>query len=67
MIDREILSRLARETGTQLAELGVRPQDRGWIGKHAESVASLGRTSPGWGGLRRLLYRLARRAARMAR
>jgi hypothetical protein len=67
MIDREILARLARETGTHLAELGVRPEDRSWIEKHAESVTSLGRTSPAWGSLRRGVYRLARRAARIAR
>jgi hypothetical protein len=67
MIDREILARLARETGTYLAQLGVRPEDRRWIEMHAGSVASLGRSSPAWGTLKRRLYRLARRAARIAR
>jgi hypothetical protein len=67
MIDREILARLARETGTHLAKLGVRPEDRSWIEKHAESMMSLGQTSPAWSSLRRRVYRLARRAARIAR
>ncbi|MGH9366756.1 MAG: hypothetical protein ACRD3M_03670 [Thermoanaerobaculia bacterium] len=67
MIDRETLSRLARETGALLGELGVRPSDRQWIRRHAGSVASLEA-----GGKRRrvladLFYRLARRAARTAR
>jgi len=66
MIDRGSLDRLAEETGTLLAEVGVRPSDRLWIRRHAESIASLAIVSKrrrlgGW------LDRLARRAARTAR
>lgn len=67
MIPREVLGRLARESGSLLAELGVRPADRAWIDRHAETLASLERIERlghGWSGA---LYRLARRAARMAR
>jgi hypothetical protein len=67
MIDREVLSRLARESGSLLAELGVRPGDRDWIRLHAETVGSLDRVSTPRRGLAGLLYRLARRAARTAR
>ena len=62
----EALSRLARESGRLLGELGVRPSDEEWIREHARTVASLG----GGGVPRRrrgFLYRLARRAARTAR
>jgi hypothetical protein len=66
MIGRESLDRLAEETGALLAEVGVRPSDRLWIRRHAESIASLAvvskrRRLAGW------LYRLARTAARTAR
>lgn len=37
----QVLSRLARETGALLGELGVRPEDSGWIAEHAGTVASL--------------------------
>ena len=61
----EALFRLARESGGWLGELGVRPDDDGWIREHAETLASLFRAErprrAGW------LYRLARRAARTAR
>lgn len=63
----EVLSRLAAETGRDLGELGVRPEDDRWIRLHAETLASLfeaGRRrarAPGW------IHRLARRAARTAR
>jgi hypothetical protein len=67
MMESEILSRLARETGRLLAELGARPSDRGWIERHAESLASLGRILSSPRGLAGRLYRLARRAARIAR
>ena len=67
MMDREVLSRLARETGGLLAELGARPSDRGWIEMHAENLASLGRILSPPRSLARRLYRLARRAARIAR
>jgi hypothetical protein len=67
VIDREILDRLAAETGRDLAELGVRPADRGWIRRHAESIASLASVSRARPGLLERLYRFARRAARTAR
>ena len=67
MIPREALERLARESGALLAELGVRPSDRGWIGRHAGTLASLDRADPPRRGLAVLLYRLARKAARTAR
>ena len=60
---------LARETGRTLGELGVRPEDSGWIAVHAGTIASLTvrehrRPRRGIG---MWLYRLARRAARTAR
>ena len=68
------LIRLARESGRTLGELGVRPDDAGWIHAHAEAIESLERVSwpprwPRWprGGIRGALYRLARKAARTAR
>lgn len=64
-VDREDLVRLARESGSILGELGVRPDDARWIRTHAETVASLTgrwRTSP-----LDYLWRIARRAARRAR
>ncbi len=67
MIDREVLDRLAAETSRDLAELGVRPGDRGWIRLHAESIASLASPSRARPGFVERLYRLARRAARTAR
>ena len=67
MIPREILWRLARETGGLLAELGVRPADRGWIDRHAETLANLERIERPRRGWRGALYRLARSAARIAR
>ena len=63
----EVLRQLARESGSTLAELGVRPGDERWIAEHAETIASLA------GGKRprrrkdSFLYWLARRAARTAR
>lgn len=71
-MERELLERLARESGRTLGELGVRPEDRDWIVAHAETIASLagrGRRA-GWGAFGALggaFYRLARRAARKAR
>lgn len=61
----EILARIARESGRWLAELGVRPDDEKWIREQAETIASL-RTA-GRARRRGFLYRLARRAARIAR
>ena len=63
----EVLRQLARESGRALAELGVRPGDERWIAEHAETIASLagGKRPPRRKGS--FLYRLARRAARMAR
>lgn len=61
----EALLRLARETGTWLGELGVRPEDDRWIRSHAETLESLVRPDRSRG--RGWLYRLARRAARTAR
>lgn len=64
-VDREELLRLARESGRQLGELGVRPEDARWIRAHAETVASLAgrrRASP-----LDYIWRIARRAARRAR
>lgn len=65
-LEAEVLQRLARESGRLLGELGVRPEDREWIEKHAQTLASLrgGRDPRRWRGA---LYRLARRAARTAR
>ena len=43
--DWDAWTRLARESGRTLAELGVRAEDARWIRKHSESIASLaGRT-----------------------
>lgn len=62
----ETLRSLARESGRELADLGVRPQDEKWIREHADTIASLA-------GRRRrrriagFFYRLARKAARTAR
>jgi len=62
------LLRLARESGRTLGELGVRPDDAGWIRAHAEAIESLERVSHApRRGIRGALYRLARRAARNAR
>jgi len=65
IVDREDLLRLARESGSILGELGVRPDDARWIRAHAETVAS-------FSGRRRAspldyIWRIARRAARKAR
>ena len=65
IVDRDALLRLARESGRQLGELGVRPDDARWIRMHAETVASLAgrrRASP-----LDYFWRIARRAARRAR
>lgn len=69
MIAPEVLVRLARETGADLAALGVRPSDGRWIADHARAIASLERPEPRRVRLAFLagLYRLARRAARTAR
>ena len=67
MIAAEVLVRLARETGADLAALGVRPSDGRWIADHARAIASLERPEPRRVGLAARLYRLARRAARTAR
>lgn len=64
-VDREDLVRLARESGSILGELGVRPEDARWIRAHAETIASLAgrrRASP-----LDYIWRIARRAARKAR
>ena len=39
--DWDAWTRLARESGRTLAELGVRAEDARWIRKHSESIASL--------------------------
>jgi hypothetical protein len=68
VIDPEVLARLARETGADLAALGLRASDGQWIARHAESIASLARPEPRRAArLAERLYRLARRAARTAR
>lgn len=64
-VDREDLVRLARESGRNLGEIGVRAEDVRWIRAHAETIASLAgrrRTSP-----LDYFWRIARRAARKAR
>jgi len=66
MVEPGILQRLASETGRLLGELGVRPEDKEWIGLHAETIASL-TSRRRRSRLPRFFYRLARRAARMAR
>ena len=67
MIPKDVLARLARETGETLGELGVRPADRDWIGRHVRAIVDLSRPfREGRGRLARL-YRRARRAARTAR
>jgi hypothetical protein len=63
----EDLLRLARESGHWFAELGVRAEDARWIRRHAETIASLEVAGPRRGRLAAWLYRLARRAARIAR
>ena len=67
MIPEEILVRLARETATTLAELGVRQSDGGWIASHARSIAELARPVRERRGRLARLYRRARRAARTVR
>ena len=70
-VEEESLSRLAAETGADLADLGVRADDERWIRIHAETLESLfeaRRPGPGrWLRPFGALYRLARRAARTAR
>jgi hypothetical protein len=66
MIPREVLSRLSRETGERLAEVGVRPGDRAWIREHAATLQSLFHAGQPEGGVRRWISRLARKAARFA-
>ena len=64
-VDREDLLRLARESGRPLGELGVHPEDAGWIRVHAETLASLaGRHR---GRVLDYVWRIARKAARTAR
>ena len=67
-LHREVLARLAAETGAALGDLGVRPEDERWIRSHADTLDSLfvarRPRGAGWGGF---LYRLARKAARTAR
>ena len=66
----EVLRRLARESGRILGELGVRPEDDRWIGRHAEAISGLVSAAARRSPLARLagrFYRLARKAARMAR
>jgi hypothetical protein len=63
----EVLRQLARESGRGLAELGVRPGDERWIAEQAETIASLAGGKRSRRGNRSFVYRLARRAARMAR
>jgi hypothetical protein len=63
----DLLRRLARESGHRLAELGVRAEDGRWIRRHAETIASLEVAGPRRGRLAGWLYRLARKAARIAR
>ncbi|PYQ68537.1 MAG: hypothetical protein DMF54_00225 [Acidobacteria bacterium] len=66
-VSMDVWTRLARESGAVLAELGVRPEDSGWIREHAESIASLaGRARPKRRGYLSL-FRFARKAARKAR
>jgi hypothetical protein len=59
--------RLARETGRHLGELGVRPEDDGWIRVQARTLASLGIVARRPGALARSIQRLARKAMRIAR
>ena len=68
-VSTDVWKRLARESAAVLAELGVRPEDSGWIREHAESIANLaGRARPKRRGyLSRSLLRFARKAARKAR
>ena len=63
----EDLLRLARESGHRLADFGVRAEDARWIRRHAETIASLEVAGPRRGRLAGWLYRLARKAARIAR
>ncbi len=67
MTPREVLSRLARETGERLAEVGVRPDDEAWIRSHAAALESLFRPGRLERGIRRWLSRLARTASRKVR
>ena len=63
--DWDAWTRLARESGRTLAELGVRAEDARWIREHSESIASLARRPrPNWIGY---FSRVARKAARKAR
>jgi hypothetical protein len=66
-VDEDLLRRLARESGGLLGELGVGPQDEKWLRAHAEAIASLACADRRRGPVRRFFYRLARRAARIAR
>jgi len=65
MIDEDVLTQLARESGRLLGELGVRPEDERWIRIHADTITSL--RSPVRRRLPRIFYRWARKAARIAR
>jgi hypothetical protein len=65
MPDPDAWTRLARESGRTLGELGVAVEDELWIRKHAESIASLARRERP--DLLGYFSRLARKAARKAR
>jgi hypothetical protein len=63
--DPDAWTRLARESGRILGELGVDAEDARWIRKHAETIASLARRARP--NLLGYFSRLARKAARKAR
>ncbi|MGH9398991.1 MAG: hypothetical protein ACRD00_01385 [Thermoanaerobaculia bacterium] len=65
--EREVFTRLSRETGALLGELGVRPEDERWLRSHAETIASLAGRPGLKSRLRGYFARWARRAARAAR
>jgi hypothetical protein len=66
MADADPFARLASESGRLLGELGVRPEDEKWIQLQAETIASL-LSRQRRRRLPRFFYRLARKAARIAR
>jgi hypothetical protein len=66
MADADPFPRLASESGRLLGELGVRPEDEKWIQLQAETIASL-LSRQRRRRLPRFFYRLARKAARIAR
>jgi hypothetical protein len=65
--DHDDLLLLARESGRLLAEIGVRGEDSRWIRRQAETIASLEVARPSRRRLAGWIYRLARKAARIAR